>query len=421
MNTGYHNIREYSIDEFLAMMGDGMVSEDTPAVRQAVVRRNIASEIREASRYFPVITVTGPRQSGKTTLIRSHFSELNYYSLENLDTRSSAIADPRAFLNQHPEGMILDEVQSVPELLSYIQGIVDEHPEKRFILSGSNNFTLLKSMTQSLAGRSGVFELMPMALSEVMPLARDMSLDALLFRGLFPAVCTGKNIARYLYPAYIKTYIERDVRLLTNVKDLMQFRTFIRLCAARIGSVFNAAELGNEVGVSANTIRAWISILQTSYIIFLLPPYYENTGKRLTKSPKLYFCDTGLAASLLSINSETEMGRDKMRGHLFENLIVAEAYKRCLNEMREPNLFFYRDSNQNEVDLVEMCRDGLRAIEIKSAMTYTASFEKALKAFPKWVNRPVIDRMVVYAGHEERTEGDITVRNFLNAAEDGLL
>lgn len=417
----HNNPKEYSIDEFLEMTQGMMVNEEDVENRRAVVRRNIAKEIREASRYFPVITVTGPRQSGKTTLIRSHFSELHYYSLENLDTRSSAMTDPRAFLNRHPEGMILDEVQSVPELLSYIQGIVDENPDKRFILSGSNNFTLLKSMTQSLAGRSGVFELMPMSLSEVTPLAQELSLDALLYRGLFPAVCTGRNIARYLYPAYIKTYIERDVRLLTNVKDLMQFRTFIRLCAGRIVSVFNAAELGNEVGVSANTIRSWISILQTSYIIFLLPPYYENTGKRLTKSPKLYFCDTGLAASLLSINSEAEMAHDKMRGHLFENMIVAEAYKRCLNEMREPNLYFYRDSNMNEVDLVEICRDGLRAIEIKSSMTYSQTFEKALKAFPNWVKQPVIERMVIYAGNEERLDGDITIRNFLNAAEENRI
>lgn len=409
---------EYTIDEYLGLFA----REDSVAFapEKAVVRREISKEINEAMKYFPVITITGPRQSGKTTLIRSHFPHLTYYTLENLDTRALATSDPVSFLNRHPEGMLLDEVQNVPELLSYIQGIVDEHPEKRFILSGSNNFTLLKSMTQSLAGRSCVFELMPMSLSEVGGWASTLSLDELLFNGLFPAVCTKNNLPKYLYPAYIKTYIERDVRLLTNVKDLMLFRTFIRLCAGRIGSVFNASELANEVGVSANTIISWVSILQTSYIIYLLPPYFENSRKRLTKSPKIYFCDTGLACSLLGINNPNELSSHAMRGHLFENLVVNEAYKSCLNSMIDPMLYFYRDSNQNEVDLLRMTSSGLKAFEIKSAATFTSHFEKTLKSLPSWVKPEVTERTIIYSGVEERREGDIRLRNYLSASEEKI-
>lgn len=411
---------EYTIDEYLSLN----LSEDTSSIpynaTRAVVRREISAEMSEAMKYFPVITVTGPRQSGKTTLIRSHFPYLTYYTLENLDTRSLADSDPVAFLNRHPEGMILDEVQNAPELLSYIQGIVDEHPEKRFVLSGSNNFTLLKNMTQSLAGRSCVFELMPMSLTEVAGMARTLTLDELLFNGLFPAICTKSNKPKYLYPAYIKTYIERDVRLLTNVKDLMLFRTFLRLCAGRIGSVFNASELANEVGVSAHTIISWVSILQTSYIIFLLPPYFENSRKRLTKSPKIYFCDTGLACSLLGIHSADELSSNSMRGHLFENLVVMEAYKNCLNTMIEPSLYFYRDSNQNEVDLLRVTSSGLKAFEVKSAATYSTHFEKALKSLPDWVKPTITDRAIIYAGDEERVEGDIRVRNYMNASEERI-
>lgn len=409
-------MKEYSIEEYLTMY----VAEEEAPYGRAVVRRKIGSEMTEASKYFPVITVTGPRQSGKTTLIRSHFSHLTYYTLENLDTRALASTDPVAFLNRHPEGMILDEVQNVPELLSYIQGIVDEHPEKRFVLSGSNNFTLLKSMTQSLAGRSCVFELMPMSLSEVAGWARTQTLDELLFNGLFPAICTKHNTAKYLYPAYVKTYIERDVRLLTNVKDLMLFRTFLRLCAGRIGSIFNASELANEVGVSANTILSWVSILQTSYLVILLPPYFENSRKRLIKSPKMYFCDTGLACSLLGIHSPNELSSHAMRGHLFENLIVTEAYKKCLNSMDDPSLYFYRDSNQNEVDLLRVTSSGMKAFEVKSSSTFSSHFEKTLKAFPTWVKPTVEERTIIYAGTEERKEGDILLRNFLEASEEGV-
>ena len=384
-------------------------------MEQTYIKREIESSILEATQYFPVITVTGPRQSGKTTMLKQIFPHLHYYSLEDLDTRSFAMEDPVRFLHLHEEGMILDEVHNYPELLSYIQGIVDENPKKRFVLSGSSNFALLKKVSQSLAGRSGVFELLPLSLREVKEQVEYVSdADQLLYRGLYPAVCSGKNIPKFLYPSYVKTYLERDVRDLLNVKDMRQFNMFLRLCAGRIGSVYNASEIAGEVGVSSKTIQSWTSILQASYVIYLLPPYFENSRKRLTKSPKIYFCDTGLACSLLGIEGAEQLAFDKMRGHLFENLIVIEMLKRRLNQGKEDNLYFYRDSNQNEVDILVDHGTSLDAIEVKSAMTFSPSFEKTLKKVDTWLNTPIDHRTVVYAGTLEDEKSDIHLLNYLH-------
>lgn len=384
-------------------------------MKQAYIKRKIESPILEAAKYFPVITVTGPRQSGKTTMLKHIFPHLHYYSLEDLDTRSFAMEDPVRFLHLHEEGMILDEVHNYPELLSYIQGIVDEQPQKKFVLSGSSNFALLKKVSQSLAGRSGVFELMPLSIEEVKGQIEYVDdADQLLYHGLYPAVCSCKNIPKFLYPSYVKTYLERDVRDLLNVKDMRLFNMFLKLCAGRIGSVFNASEIAGEIGVSSKTIQAWVSILQASYVVYLLPPYFENSRKRLTKSPKMYFCDTGLACTLLGIESAEQLAFDKMRGHLFENLIVVELLKRRLNEGKESNLYFYRDSNQNEVDILVNNGSSLDAIEVKSAMTYNPSFEKALLKVNEWVNPPVGKRTIIYAGTLEDDKGDIRLLNYRN-------
>lgn len=384
-------------------------------MKQAYIKRKIESTILEAAKYFPVITVTGPRQSGKTTMLKQIFPHLHYYSLEDLDTRSFAMEDPVRFLHLHEDGMILDEVHNYPELLSYIQGIVDEQPQKKFVLSGSSNFALLKKVSQSLAGRSGVFELMPLSIEEVKGQIEYVDdADQLLYHGLYPAVCSCKNIPKFLYPSYVKTYLERDVRDLLNVKDMRLFNMFLKLCAGRIGSVFNASEIAGEIGVSSKTIQAWVSILQASYVVYLLPPYFENSRKRLTKSPKMYFCDTGLACTLLGIESAEQLAFDKMRGHLFENLIVVELLKRRLNEGKESNLYFYRDSNQNEVDILVNNGSSLDAIEVKSAMTYNPSFEKALLKVNEWVNPPVGKRTIIYAGTLEDDKGDIRLLNYRN-------
>lgn len=384
-------------------------------MKLAYIKRKIESTILEAAKYFPVITVTGPRQSGKTTMLKHIFPHLHYYSLEDLDTRSFAMEDPVRFLHLHEDGMILDEVHNYPELLSYIQGIVDEQPQKKFVLSGSSNFALLKKVPQSLAGRSGVFELMPLSIEEVKGQIEYVDdADQLLYQGLYPAVCSCKNIPKFLYPSYVKTYLERDVRDLLNVKDMRLFNMFLKLCAGRIGSVFNASEIAGEIGVSSKTIQAWVSILQASYVVYLLPPYFENSRKRLTKSPKMYFCDTGLACTLLGIESAEQLAFDKMRGHLFENLIVVELLKRRLNEGKESNLYFYRDSNQNEVDILVNNGSSLDAIEVKSAMTYNPSFEKALLKVNEWVNPPVGKRTIIYAGTLEDDKGDIRLLNYRN-------
>ncbi len=376
------------------------------------IQRELSGVIKEAARYFPVITITGPRQSGKTTLIRNEFKHLPYYSLENPDVRSYAENDPVAFLTQHPEGMVLDEAHNAPNLLSYIQGIADEHPERKFILSGSSQFAMLRKITQSLAGRTAVFELLPLSYSEIRDLAKGKTLDDLLFEGFYPAIYAGRNIPKFLYPAYLKTYLDKDVRDLLQIKDMMQFHTFIRLCAGRVGSLFKVSELANEIGVSSHTITAWLSVLQASYIVTLLPPYFENSRKRLTKTPKLYFTDTGLACYLLGIESAQQLSRDKMRGALFENFIVMESMKRRYNRGKESNLYFYRDSHQNEIDLVLKNSSGLYGIEIKSSMTYHADFEKALKQMDGWVNETVIGKAVIYAGSLENTTGEVKLLNY---------
>ncbi len=378
------------------------------------IERDLAATLLDASQYFPVLCVTGPRQSGKSTLIKHIFNGYRRFTLEDYDVRSMAQNDPLGFLNQTNGGMIIDEVQRVPELLSYIQGIVDDRPERRFVLSGSSNFLLLKTVSQSLAGRAGVFELLPMSLSEAKEAYAEKTLDEIIYNGCFPAVCAGKNVAKYLYPAYTKTYIDKDLRQLININNLSQFHTFLRLCAARIGSIFNASELAGEVGVASNTINAWVSVLEASYIIMRLQPWSENSRKRLTKSPKLYFCDTGLACHLLDIESPEQLSRDKMRGHLFENLIVMEALKQRYNKGKESNIFFFRDAKGNEIDLLIREAGELKAIEIKSSQTYAPSFEDVLKKSGSLLTTPVSKRAVVYAGNLENAAADIALLNYRN-------
>ena len=291
-------------------------------------------------------------------------------------------------------------------VVSAIIGIDD------FVLSGSSNFSLLRGVSQSLAGRAGIFELLPMAYSEMRESLSEQSLNEILFNGLYPAICAKKNTAQFFYPSYVKTYLERDVRDLLQVKNLMQFNTFLRLCAGRIGSLFNASELANEVGVSSNTITSWLSILQTSYIVYLLPPYFTNSRKRLVKSPKLYFCDTGLACYLLDIESPKQLAHDKMRGHLFENFVIIEALKHRFNLGKESNLFFYRDSNKNEIDLLMLKGQRADGYEIKSSSTYHSDFKAKLINLEKYTNREVGERAVIYDGEMETDQTEIKLCNW---------
>ena len=342
--------------------------------------------LREAWRYFSVLTVTGPRQSGKSTLLKHLFPEAVTYSLKDIQVREFALNDPVAFLGQTDKPLFIDEIQKAPDLIEYIQGIVDNRPERKFLLSGSSQFEVMKGVSESLAGRSGVYELMPMSFSETSGISSAKDLDTLLFDGFYPAVCSGKNVSRLYYPSYVKTYLEKDVRDLLNIKDMMQFLRFMKLCAARVGSIFNASELS--------------------------PPYHENISKRLVKSPKLYFCDPGLACHLLDIESPRQLSRDKMRGNIFENFIVMEAVKHRMNSGKDGGVFFYRDSNQNEVDLLVKEEGEITALEVKSSQTYSPSFEATLKKLSGWIKTPLRRKVVVYAGDFENTAGDVKVINY---------
>lgn len=376
------------------------------------INRDLEKIIVEASEYYSVISVTGPRQSGKSTLLKHLFPDYKEYSMKDVHIRDFALNDPVAFLNQTTDGMFIDEIQKAPVLMEYIQGIVDRNPERKFLLTGSSNFEMMRDLSESLSGRSGVFELMPMSLSETNEFRTNLDLSNQLFEGLYPAVCSKKNKAGFFYPSYVKTYLEKDVRDLLNVQNQMQFMRFMKLCATRIGSIFNASELSAEVGVDVKTITRWLSVLQASYLITLLPPYYENISKRLIKSPKLYFNDTGLACYLLDIESAKQLDRDKMRGALFENMIVMEIIKHRYNQGKTGGVFFYRDSNQNEIDVLLKQEGEITALEIKSAMTYNSSFEKSMKQIPSWINTPITNRAVIYSGDFENTSSDIKLLNY---------
>jgi len=340
------------------------------------------------------------------------FPALPYRSMEEPDVRLMAKADPKGFLSEFMDGVIFDEIQHVPELLSYIQGIVDDNPGRKFYLTGSSQFSLLKNVTQSLAGRTAVFELLPLSLSEVSGMTGAATTDDVLYRGFYPAVWSGKNIPELLYPNYVRTYIERDVRDILGVRDLDLFQRFVRLCASRIGSVFNASELSNELGVAVNTVNSWLSVLQASYIVYMLPPFFANTRKRLTKSPKLYFTDCGLAAYLLDIDSPRTMNRDKMRGHLFENMVISEMMKAAYNRGNNGGLYYYRDSNGNEVDLLVRRGAGYRCFEIKSSETFHPDFIRGLDRFDCSFPRLAEDKTVIYAGADESEYCGVKIVNY---------
>ena len=376
------------------------------------LNRTMEDVIKEASQYFSVISVTGPRQSGKSTLLKHLFPDIPRYSMKDVNVREFAEHDPVAFLHQHPMGMFIDEVQKVPQLLEYIQGIVDDNPDCRFLLTGSSNFELLHGLCESLPGRAGVYELLPMTYHESESTMSAKPLDEFLYNGLYPAICAEKNKARLFYPSYVKTYLERDVRDLLKIKDQMQFMKFMKLCAARVGSIFNASELAGQIGVDSKTITNWLSVLQASYLVTLLPPYYENISKRLVKSPKLYFNDPGLACYLLDIESPRQLARDKMRGAIFENYVVMEVIKHRYNRGLLNGVYFYRDSNQNEVDILLKEEGEITAIEVKSSMTYHTSFESDISQLSDWIKTPVVNKMIVYTGDFENTTSDIKILNY---------
>lgn len=359
--------------------------------------------LKNYTKKFPIVTLTGVRQCGKSTLLRDTFPKYDYVSLEDPDIRAFAATDPRGFLNSCKTPCVLDEIQHVPDLFSYLQTKVDkDNTMGEFLLSGSHNFLLMQSISQSLAGRSAILTLAPFSIAELK--AANLlpeTPDELMLKGFYPAVYSRNLTSSEYFPSYVSTYIERDVRLLRNIPDANAFLRFVRLCAARSGQILNYSELSNACGVSVPTVRAWISVLIQSYVLFELPPFYNNFSKRLVKSPKLYFYDTGLLCYLLGIETPAQLESHPQRGAIFETLIVSEYQKSCLFAGKAPAGYFWRDSNRNEVDLLVENAGQLQAFEIKSGSTMDQKYLNGLKKFAAVSGIPLKDTFCIYSG--ERT------------------
>jgi len=380
------------------------------------IRRIIEPEFRLLLSQYPVVTVTGPRQAGKTTLCRMVCPDHAYVNLEEPDVRQLALADPRAFLKRFPAPVILDEIQRAPELLSYVQALVDkDRSPGRFVLTGSNQFHLRSAISQSLAGRTALLTLLPFTLAEASSLSGERNREGWLFDGFLPAIHQERQDPSRAHRNYLRTYVERDLRQILQVRDLGRFELFLKLLAARTGQISNASGLANEVGVSQPTIVDWISVLEASYILFRLPPYFRNFGKRLTKAPKHYFVEPGLVPALLGLETPEQLQRDPVFGGLFENLVVVEALKARLNRGKDPGLHYFRDHVGNEVDLVLDRPEGPLPVEIKSSETWHQDFAKGVKYFQKLSS--VTEGHVVYGGTIEWEGDGLSVRNYARTAE----
>jgi predicted AAA+ superfamily ATPase len=372
-----------------------------------IIDRKIETILRELSESYPVVTITGPRQSGKTTLCRKVFPRMAYVNLEAPDIRQFASEDPRGFLAMYPDGAILDEIQRNPLLPSYIQPLVDERQKAgQFIITGSQQFEVMEGISQSLAGRTAMLKLLPFSIEELSGNVAVPTIDRLLLTGFYPRIYDMNLDPTRAMGNYFETYVERDLRRLVNVRDLGLFEKFVRLCAGRIGQVFNLQGLANDVGVSHTTARGWLAILEASYIVFMLRPYFRNVSKRLIKSPKLYFYDTGLASYLLGLENELHVSRDPLRGNLFENLVVMEALKFRFNRGKRANMSFYRDSSGQEVDLVLEFGQNLFPIEIKAGATVTKDFFRGLRHFAKVNPELPWGNAIVYGGDTVQVRSD---------------
>lgn len=361
------------------------------------INREISVKILDVQKYYPVTTITGPRQAGKTSLCRHLFPDFNYVNLEDLTTRGKAISDPTFFVDSLGPTVIIDEVQNVPEILSIIQVRVDENPDKRYILTGSSNFSLLHRMTQSLAGRVALFTLLPFSFQEMTDEEKDIDTWRLLTRGQYPGIIANGIPSEIFYSNYYTTYVERDVRDLMKLKNIIRFDTFVRLLAARVGSEFNASQLAKETGVSAPTISEWLAILDASYITFTLRPYYANISKQLTKMPKVYFYDTGLLCYLLGIETEQQYQSSTLRGAIFENAAISELMKGQYNQGRQPQINFYRERSGKEVDAMIRLPDGYHLYEIKSGTTFKPEYSANMK-YVAGLHQDDMKQTVIYDG-----------------------
>jgi len=384
-------------------------------------KREMGPILENLATKYPAVVILGPRQSGKTTLAKLTFPKHVYLTLEDRATRERAAVDPKGFFESYRNapGIILDEFQNLPELLSYIQIIIDEqYRPGYFILTGSQNFLMMSSVSQSLAGRVGILTLLPMSISEfklnnLLPAQADKS----IFYGGYPRIYYQNFDPVVWYSDYIETYVEKDIRQIMKLSDINLFRKFVSLCAGRIGQTLSLTSLSNDCGISLPTVKSWLSLLESSYIIFLLQPYYENLGKRVMKSPKLYFYDTGLACSLLSINSELQLSTHYLRGGLFESFIISDLFKQFYNKGHRPKIYFWQESHRSEIDCLVFKEDKIIPVEIKAGQTINQDFFKGLEMWAELTGTKPFDRYIVYGGPEDQTWPKAQVISWQNISD----
>jgi len=372
------------------------------------ISRSIYNHLREMLQKYPVVSLTGPRQSGKTTLLQNDFSDFRYFNLERIDVREMISSDPLGFLRNAGPGVIFDEAQNLPELFSYIQVISDEQKTNgQYILSGSQSFLLNNHISQSLAGRVSVNVLLPFDITELETIY-DYSPAELILKGFYPRLHEHKIAPSDFYPSYLQTYMERDIRTLRAVESLHSFSRFLALCAGRTGQILNLTSLANDAGIAVNTAKSWLSLLESSYILFLLQPYYRNFNKRIIKSPKIYFYDTGVVASLLRIADSEMLSAHYLSGALFENLVISEIIKAQVHRGKQTSVYYWRESNGVEVDcLIEKNNGDLVALEIKAGQTYNNNYIRNLKLFPASDNMGSVSKYVIFNGNETGMISDI--------------
>lgn len=363
--------------------------------------RNIESEVVRLAQYYHVLTITGPRQSGKTTLCKKVFPDYDYVNLEDETMRVDIELNGKSYLIAHRQGLIIDEIQNMPNVFSMVQVIVDTYEDARFILTGSNNFLLMQKITQSLAGRTAILTLLPLSIAELPEVSKAVSPFELIYKGFYPAVWAQKVPAQDMYRQYFSTYIQRDVQQVLNIRHLTEFRSFLIMCASRIGTEFNAQSMCSELGVSIPTIQEWMNVLEASYVVFRLHPFYRNINKRLVKTPKIYFYDVGLACYLLGICDASQVETHPLRGQLFENMVVCDRLKNIYNAGKDNNLYFYRDKGQHEVDIIQEEGSHLSAYEIKLAPIVHTEFYKNLNYFRALFPNDTVKTMIINTGEDE--------------------
>jgi predicted AAA+ superfamily ATPase len=369
--------------------------------------RFLTPYVQKLAKKYPVITLLGPRQSGKTTLVRSAFPEKVYVNMEDADNRALATLDPKSFMQNYPDGAILDEVQRTPHLLSFIQVLVDEADQKgMFILTGSHQAELHSAVSQSLAGRTSILRLLPLSLQEIRKAHLSDRLEDIILKGGYPKIYKENLPVSNAYSSYFQTYVERDIRQILQIKNLIQFEKFIKLIASRIGQLINYSSLACDVGVSAVTIKEWVAVLEATYILIRIEPYFENFGKRLIKSPKIYFTDTGLVCYLLGIETAEQLVKDFLYGNIFENWVILELIKARYNQALDPRFYFYRDVAGREVDLIVQQGSRLFPIEIKSGKTFSPSFLEGLRYFHDQAPEKAEGGALIYAGDRTQKIGD---------------